>query len=50
MCKKIYSMSEKESHSLQEYIDENLKKGNIQPLKSPAGHRVLFVPKKDKEL
>ena len=50
MCKKIYSMSEKESHSLQEYIDENLKKGNIQPLKSLAGHRVLFVPKKDKGL
>ena len=49
-CKKIYSMSEKESHALQEYINKQLKKGTIRASKSPAGHRVLFVPKKDGSL
>ena len=49
-CKKIYSISEKESHMLQEYIDKQLKKGTIRASKSPAGHRVLFVPKKDGSL
>lgn len=49
-CKKIYSMSEKESHTLQEYIDEQLKKGTIRALKSPARHGVLFIPKKDGSL
>ncbi|ODM18852.1 hypothetical protein SI65_05469 [Aspergillus cristatus] len=49
-CKKIYSMSEKESQALQEYINKQLKKGTIQPSTSPAGHRVLFVPKKDGSL
>ena len=43
-------MSEKESHALQEYINKQLKKGTIRALKSPAGHRVLFVPKKDGSL
>ena len=46
-CKKIYSMSEKESKALHEYIDEQLKEDIIRPSKSPAGHGVLFVPKKD---
>jgi len=49
-CKKIYSMSEKESKALREYINEQLKKGTIQPSTSPAGHGVLFVPKKDGSL
>lgn len=43
-------MSEKESHTLQEYIDEQLKKGTIRASKSPAGHGVLFVLKKDRSL
>ena len=49
-CKKIYAMSETESKALKEYIDEQLRKGTIRPSKSPAGHGVLFVPKKDKGL
>ena len=49
-CKKIYAMSEKESQALRQYITKELEKGNIQPSKSPVGHRVLFVPKKDGSL
>lgn len=49
-CKKIYSMSEKESCTLQEYINKQLKKRTIRALKSPAGHRVLFILKKDGSL
>ena len=49
-CKKIYSISEKESHALWEYIDKQLKKGTIRASKSPAGHGVLFIPKKDRSL
>ena len=49
-CTKIYAMSEKESKALKEYINEQLQKGTIRPSKSPAGHRVLFVPKKDSGL
>ena len=49
-CKKIYLMSKKESHTLQEYINEQLKKGIIRASKSPAGYRVLFIPKKDRSL
>lgn len=49
-CKRIYPMSEKESRTLREYIDEQLQKGTIRPSKSPAGHGVLFVPKKTGEL
>ena len=33
--------------TLKEYIDENLAKGFIRALASPAGSLVLFVPKKD---
>ena len=49
-CKKIYPMSERESKILREYIEEQLAKGFIRPSTSPAGHRVLFVPKKDGSL
>ena len=40
-------MSEKESQALRDYVTDQLRKGNIRPSKSPAGHGVLFVPKKD---
>ena len=50
VCKKIYAMSEKESKALKEYINKQLQKGTIRPSKSPAGHGVLFVPKKDSGL
>ena len=48
--KKIYLMSEKKLCALWEYINEQLKKGIIKVLKSPAGHRVLFILKKDGSL
>ena len=43
----IYGLSERELKVLREYIDENLKKGFIRRSESPAGHPILFVPKKD---
>ena len=43
-------MSEKESQALRDYVTDQLRKGNIRPSKSPAGHGVLFVPKKDSGL
>ena len=46
----IYQLSEKELKVLKEYIDENLKKGFIRPLKSLVGSLVLFVLKKDGSL
>ncbi|KAF7137056.1 hypothetical protein CNMCM5793_006907 [Aspergillus hiratsukae] len=46
-CRKLYQMSEKESAALKAYIDEQLSLGKIRPSTSPAGHGVLFVPKKD---
>lgn len=49
-CKKLYQMSEEESTTLKEYIDEQLRLGKIRPSTSPAGHGVLFVPKKDGSL
>ena len=50
VCKKIYLISEKELHTLWEYIDKQLKKETIKASKSPAGHRVLFISKKDGSL
>ena len=46
----IYALSETELKALREYLDENLKKGFIQPSTSPAGYPILFVPKKDGKL
>jgi hypothetical protein len=46
----IYPLSQKESAVLEEYIKDNLKKGNIQHSKSSAGYPILFVPKKGGEL
>jgi hypothetical protein len=48
--KPIYQLSQKESETLKEYIDENLKKGNIRKSSSPAGYPIIFVPKKDGSL
>jgi hypothetical protein len=49
-CKKLYQLSEKETLILKEYIDKELSFRKIQPLKSPAGHGLLFVLKKDGSL
>ena len=46
----IYALSESVLKALREYLDENLKKGFIQPFTSLAGYPSLFVPKKDKKL
>ncbi|CCF50035.1 uncharacterized protein UHOR_14181 [Ustilago hordei] len=43
----LYLKGPKEMAKLCKYLDENLAKGFIQPLKSPARSPVLFVPKKD---
>uniref|UniRef100_A0A8C5PUW8 ribonuclease H n=1 Tax=Leptobrachium leishanense TaxID=445787 RepID=A0A8C5PUW8_9ANUR len=43
----IYPLSEPELRVLQEYIQENLKKGFIQPSTSPAGAGIFFIEKKD---
>jgi hypothetical protein len=48
--KKLYQLSEKETLILKEYINKELKLRKIQPLKSPAGHGLLFIPKKDGSL
>ena len=41
---------ERKSQALKKYIKNRLKKKQIQPLKSPAGYSVLFIPKKREEL
>jgi transposase InsO family protein len=46
----IYRLSVSELEALKEYLDENLRKGFIQPSTSPAGYPILFVPKKDGKL
>lgn len=46
----IYPLTEKESATLKEYIEENLAKGFIRKSKSPAGAPVFFVLKKNGEL
>ncbi|KAJ1041204.1 hypothetical protein NDA10_002107 [Ustilago hordei] len=43
----LYLKGPKEMSELRRYLDENLKKGFIRPLKSPAQSPVLFIPKKD---
>jgi len=46
----IYSLSEIELKALREYLDENLSKGYIRPLTSPASSPILFAKKKDGSL
>ncbi|SOV07367.1 uncharacterized protein UDID_18887 [Ustilago sp. UG-2017a] len=43
----LYLKGPREMSELRKYLDENLEKGFIRPLKSPAQSPVLFVPKKD---
>jgi hypothetical protein len=45
--RRIIPMNDRESRLLKEYIENQLEQGNIRPSKSPIGHGVLFVPKKD---
>ena len=46
----IYPLSEPELKTLKTYLDEQLKKGFIQPSTSPAGAPIFFVKKKSGEL
>ena len=43
----IILINKKDFKDLKEYLEEMLKKGYIQYLKSPVGYIVLLVPKKD---
>ena len=45
--KPLYLMSKNQLKKVQTYLDENLKKGFIQPSKSLAEYSILFVSKKD---
>lgn len=47
---KIYNLNEKELFTLKEYLEEELRKGNIRESTSPAGFPVMFVPKKNGKL
>ena len=44
---KIYLLSRIEREEVQEFVKDQLRKGYIQPLKSPQMLLVFFVPKKD---
>ena len=47
---KLYPMNLDEQKQLDEFLDENLKTGRIQPSKSPIGAPVFFIKKKDGSL
>jgi len=47
---RMYSLSQSETHSLQEFLDENLRIGFIRPSTSAHGAPILFVKKKDGSL
>ena len=43
----IYSLSKIELEALQEFLDENIANGLIQPTRSPYGAPILFVKKRE---
>lgn len=43
----IYPFNPTEEEALKEFLKDNLEKGFIRKSESPAGHPVLYVPKKD---
>ncbi|MDB5911247.1 MAG: pol protein, partial [Massilia sp.] len=47
---KVYPLNELQRRELKEYVQKALRKGHIRPSTSPAGHPILFVPKKNGEL
>ena len=47
---KIYSLSPLKQKELDEFLDENLRTGRIQPSKSPMASPVFFVKKKNRSL
>jgi len=46
---KLYPMSPMEQQKVRDFIDNQLKKGYIQPTKSPQTSLVFFIPKKDRK-
>jgi len=44
---KLYPMSLTEQQEVRDFIDDQLKKGYIRPMKSPQTSPVFFIPKKD---
>ena len=47
---KVYPMSLNEQQELERFLEENLRKGYIQPSKSPIASPVFFIKKKDGKL
>ena len=47
---KVYPMSVNEQQELERFLEENLRKGYIQPSKSPIASLVFFIKKKDGKL
>lgn len=47
---RIYPLNRVQEAALEEYLEENLRKGYIRPSTSPAGYPILFVLKKDGRL
>jgi len=47
---RIYPLNRVREAALEEYLEENLRKGYIRPSTSPAEYPILFVPKKDGRL
>ena len=43
---KVYALSPKEQEEVDDFINEQLRKGYIQPSKSPQTSPIFFVPKK----
>ena len=46
---KLYPMSPMEQQEVRDFIDDQLKKGYIWPMKSPQTSLVFFIPKKDRK-
>ena len=44
---KVYTLSPKEQEEVDDFINEQLRKGYIQPSKSPQTSPIFFIPKKD---
>ena len=44
---KVYVLSPKEQEEVDDFINEQLRKGYIQPSKSPQTSPIFFIPKKD---
>ena len=47
---KIYYTNRQQNEELKKYLEENLKRGYIQPSTLLAGYPILFIPKKDRKL